>query len=211
MKRKHPVKQTTERRISASLRIALVLFLLILNIASVVVLTYFLQAHAFIAFAILELIAIGVAVNIQSSPSSGSYKLAWTLLVVALPVGGMVLYVLWGGNIQSKRLNLLPIPPPKDRALDQRWSGIGQEKLGKTYPNWKRASRLLTRRGFLLYRDTAVVYFPTGADFFADAIGRMEKAERFIFLEYFILAEGQLWDRVLAVLTENCPWLRRET
>ncbi len=203
MKRKHPVKQTTERRISASLRIALVLFLLILNIASVVVLTYFLQAHAFIAFAILELIAIGVAVNIQSSPSSGSYKLAWTLLVVALPVGGMVLYVLWGGNIQSKRLNLLPIPPPKDRALDQRWSGIGQEKLGKTYPNWKRASRLLTRRGFLLYRDTAAVYFPTGADFFADAIGRMEKAERFIFLEYFILAEGQLWDRVLAVLTDR--------
>lgn len=100
--KKHQVKQTTERRISASLRIALVLLLLVLNIASVVILTYFLQSHAFIFFAILELIAIGVAVNIQSRTSSGSYKLAWTLLVVALPVGGMVLYVLWGGNVQSK-------------------------------------------------------------------------------------------------------------
>ena len=203
MKRNHPVRQTTERRISASLRIALVLFLLLLNIASVMVLTYFLQVHAFIAFAILELIAIGVAVGIQSSASSGSYKLAWTLLVVALPVGGMILYVLWGGNIQSKRLNLLPIPPPQDRVQDRRWSAIDQEKLGRSYPNWQRASRLLTRRGFLLYRDTAAVYFSTGEDFFADAIGRMEKAERFIFLEYFILAEGQLWDRVLSVLIDR--------
>ena len=202
MKKRH-VKQTTERRVSASLRIALVLLLLFLNIASVMVLTYFLQAHAFIAFAILELIAIGVAVNIQSSPSSGSYKLAWTLLVVALPVGGMILYILWGGNIQSKRLNLLPIPPPKDRALDRRWSDNAQEKLGKTLPNWQRTSRLLARRGFLLYRDTAATYFPTGADFFEDALTRMEKAERFIFLEYFILAEGQLWDRVHAILTDR--------
>lgn len=65
--KKQTIKQTTERRISASLRIALVLFLLLLNIASVVILTYFLQSHAFIFFALLELIAIGVAVNIQSS------------------------------------------------------------------------------------------------------------------------------------------------
>ncbi len=202
MKKRH-IKQTTERRISASLRLAMVLLLLLLNIVSVVMLTYFLQAHAFIIFAVLELIAIGVAINIQSSPSSGSYKLAWTLLVVALPVGGMILYILWGGNIQSKRLNLIPIPPPKDRALDRRWSDNVQEKLGELLPNWQRASRLLTRRGFLLYRDTAAVYFPTGADFFEDALTRMEKAERFIFLEYFILAEGQLWDRVLSILSDR--------
>ena len=201
--KKQTIKQTTERRISASLRIALVLFLLMLNIASVVILTYFLQSHAFIFFALLELIAIGVAVNIQSSASSGSYKLAWTLLVVALPVAGMVLYVLWGGNVQSKKLNLLPLPPPGSRSMELRQSGASQEKLGRELPNWQRASRLLTCRGFLLYRDTASTYFPTGAAFFEDAIRRMEKAERFIFLEYFILAEGRLWDRIQAVLTDR--------
>ena len=201
--KKHQVKQTTERRISASLRIALVLLLLVLNIASVVILTYFLQSHAFIFFAILELIAIGVAVNIQSRTSSGSYKLTWTLLVVALPVGGMVLYVLWGGNVQSKKLNLLPLPPPGNRQMDQRQSASDLEKLGKVLPNWQRAARLLARRGFLLFRNTDAVYFPTGKAFFDDAIDKMARAERFIFLEYFILAEGKLWDRILAVLIER--------
>lgn len=199
----HPVKQTTERRISASLRIALVLLLLAANIASVILLTYYLQAHAFIIFTLLELIAIGVAVNIQSSPSSGSYKLAWTLLVVALPVGGMVLYVLWGGNVQSKKLNLLPLPPPGDRQMDLRQSASCQERLGRDLPNWQRASRLLSRRGFLMYRNTEARYFPTGREFFEDAIAKMEQAERFIFLEYFILAEGKLWDRIMKILVDK--------
>lgn len=201
--KKRTIKQTTERRISASLRIALVLLLLVLNIASVVILTYFLQSHAFIIFALLELIAIGVAVNIQSSASPGSYKLAWTLLVVAVPVAGMVLYVLWGGNVQSKKLDLLPLPPPGSRSMELRQSSAGQERLGEALPNWQRASRLLTRRDFLLYRNTAAVYFPSGAAFFEDALRRMEKAERFIFLEYFILAEGKLWDRMQSVLTQK--------
>lgn len=201
--KKRTIKQTTERRISASLRIALVLLLLVLNIASVVILAYFLQSHALIIFTILELIGIGVAVNIQSSDSPGSYKLAWTLLVVALPVAGMALYVLWGGNVQSKKLDLLPLPPPGSRSMELRQSNAGQEKLGKDLPNWQRASRLLTRRDFLLYRNTAAVYFPSGAAFFEDALRRMEKAERFIFLEYFILAEGKLWDRMQSILTQK--------
>lgn len=203
MKRNHPVKQTTERRISASLRIALVLVLLAANIAAVVLLTVFLQVHAFIVFTVLELIAVGVVVAIQSKPTSASYKLAWTLLVVALPVGGMILYVLWGGNSQSKRLNLLPIRPPAGRTAETRRSEIAQERLGEALPNWQRASKLLTRRGFLLYRGTKAVYFPSGAEFFNDAIARMEKAERFIFLEYFILAEGKLWDTILSVLIDR--------
>ena len=82
---KHPIKETTERRISASLRIALAVVLLLLNIAAVIFLTVLLQDSSAIVFGIMEAVAIAVAINIQSSTSSASYKLAWTLLVVALP------------------------------------------------------------------------------------------------------------------------------
>ena len=201
--KKHPVKQTTERRIAASLRIAMAVVLLVVNIGSVIILTAFLQGHAAIAFAALEIAAIAVAVNIQSSAVSSSYKLAWTLLVVALPVAGMVLYVLWGGNIQSKRLNLLPLPPPSCRDTERRRALVDQERLAAALPNWRRASELLQRRDFLLCRGTGVTYFSSGADFFADAVKRMARAERFIFLEFFILAEGQLWDQIREVLADR--------
>ena len=200
---KRPVKQTTERRISATLRLAMVAVLLLLNIGSVILLTTFLQVHSAIAFALLEFLAIAVAINIQSSSVSASYKLAWTLLVVALPVAGLVLYVLWGGNIQSKRLNLLPIKPPSILPAQRGQSRANQSRLAATLPNWQRASELLSRRDFLLYSSTAVTYFPTGAEFFDNALSQMAKAKRFIFLEYFILAEGLLWDRFLSVLTDR--------
>ena len=200
---KRPVKQTTERRISATLRIAMVLVLTLVNIGAVVLLSSFLQAHSAIAFTVMEVAAIAVAIGIQSSPASASYKLAWTLLVVALPVAGMILYVLWGGNIQSKRLNLLPVKAPANRPADVRQSQAAGQRLMEELPNWARLAAMLERRGFLLYRDTEAIYFPTGDAFFADALSRMARAEHFIFLEYFILAEGKLWDRMLEVLEDR--------
>ena len=201
---KRPVKETRERRISATLRIALVLVLLVVNVAAVVLLSYFLQAHSAIVVTILiEAAAIAVAINIQSSSSSASYKLAWTLLVVAVPVAGLILYVLWGGNIQSKRLNLLVVKPPENRGAEKRQSEANLERLGEVLPNWRRTAAMLDRREFLLYRETDVTYFHGGDAFFADALSRMARAERFIFLEYFILAEGKLWDRIMEVLTER--------
>ena len=200
---KRPVKQTTERRISAAVRIAFVLILLLLHVGAVLLLTSFLQVHAAIFFGILEAAAIAVAVNIQSTAASTSYKLAWTLLVLAVPVAGMILYILWGGNIQGKRLGLLPVTPPPSRDEEREQSVAIQRRLAEALPNWKRASQMLAQRDFLLYQDTAVTYFPSGADFFRDAADKMVRAERFIFLEYFILAEGLLWDQLLAILIER--------
>lgn len=200
---KHPVKETTERRISASLRIALAVGLLLLNIAAVIFLTVLLQDSSAIVFGIMEAVAIAVAINIQSSTSSASYKLAWTLLVVALPVGGMILYILWGGNIQNKRLNLLPIKAPHSRAAEVGQSQKNVARLGAAQPAWQRTAAMLAGRDFLLYRNTAVTYFPSGEDFFADALSCMARAEHFIFMEYFILAEGKLWDRMMEILTDR--------
>lgn len=88
---KRPVKQTTERRIAAGLRIALAVALLAANIAAVLLLSMFLQEHATIIFILMEAAAVAVAINIQSTSAPASYKLAWTLLVAALPVAGMIL------------------------------------------------------------------------------------------------------------------------
>ena len=176
------LKQTTERRVSASLRIALAAALLLLNIGAVVLLTVFLQAHAAIVFGVMEAVAIAAAISIQSSPASASYKLAWTLLVVAVPVAGLILYILWGGNVQKKGLDLLPVKAPAIRARERERSREDIVRLDGALPVWSRTASMLARRNFLLYRDTRAVYFPEGADFFNDALAKMAGAERFIFL-----------------------------
>ena len=200
---KQPRKQVFEQRIAAALRIALVGVLLLLNILAVVLLASYLQANSAFIFLLLELGGVIAAINIQSRDGSASYKLAWTLLILALPVTGLILYLLWGGNLQNKRVSQLAAKPAPGSAADTARSQKELERMGSDMPHWLRVANLLAKREFKLFRGTNVSYFAGGDQFFADAIVRMEKAERFIFMEFFIMAEGKLLDRVLEVLEER--------
>lgn len=59
------------------------------------------------------------------------------------------------------------------------------------------------KTGIFLYRNTDAHYFGDGAAFFDDLIAHMSQAEVYIFLEYYILAEGKVWDRIFSVLQER--------
>ena len=104
---KPKIQQKTERRISAGLRLALVAVLLLAQIALVVLLSMVLRQRMAVAYTVLELLAIAVAVRIYMKPGrTTSYKLGWILLVLAVPVAGLILYFLWNGDRQQKRLDL---------------------------------------------------------------------------------------------------------
>ena len=197
------VRQTTERRISAAMRIILVAGLFFGNLALIFFLSIYLQYHVAFAFLGLEVVGVIVTIRIQGLEGSPSYKLAWTITVLAVPVAGLIMYVLWGGNLQRNRQQLDPVPPPSHKDYERTRTDGFIEKLGEGFPTWRRSARFLRKHGFMVYKDTAVTYFPEGDSFFADILTRMEKAEHFIFLEYFILAEGKLWDRMFTILRDR--------
>ena len=53
------------------------------------------------------------------------------------------------------------------------------------------------------YRNTETTYYPTGTAFFPDLLEELEQARDYIFLEYFILAEGSMWSEMLDILTRK--------
>ena len=54
----------------------------------------------------------------------------------------------------------------------------------------------MIKRNNLLYHRTTARYFPDGTGFFRDLIERIRRARRYIFLEYYILAEGEIWNKI---------------
>ena len=46
-------------------------------------------------------------------------------------------------------------------------------------------------------------YFPLGDDMYPKLLEELKKAERYIFMEYFIVEEGEMWDSVLEILKEK--------
>jgi len=203
MRKKDIMKQATERKISAAARLAFVALLFLGNLALVFLLSYYLQSQAALLFVALQVVGIIVAIRIQGTQGSPSYKMAWTLTVLAVPVAGLILYVLWGGGHQRSQLEINPTPPPAHKDYERSRSLNYIEKLGESFPTWRRSATYLHLHDFLAYKDTIVTYFPDGDSFFGDLLCRLEQAESFIFLEYFILAEGKLWDRIFAILKDR--------
>lgn len=54
-----------------------------------------------------------------------------------------------------------------------------------------------------VYGNTVTEYFPLGEFCFARMIKELKKAERYIFMEYFIVEEGEMWNAILDILKEK--------
>ena len=205
MRRPRGFQQKGERRIAAALRIALAAVLLAVQVLFVVLTTRYLKDHFALIYGALEGIALITALYIYNKPGDLSYRVAWIIPILFVPVVGLILYLLWGGDTQRKRLQRQTAPklPPEEPESLRNRSALNADRLQRALPGWSRVSQYLSSRGFYLYQNTKMVYLPEGALLLEDILGRIKAAERFIFMEYFILAEGKLWDRMSAALCER--------
>ena len=189
-----------ERRISAATCILLCALTVLAQIATSALLTYFLREKASFVYGFLVFVGAIVAIRVYIRPGSPSYKMAWMCLLLALPVTGMILFLLWGGGRQAKSLSLKKVAPIRQRESQRMESETNLGRLRRQSPDWGRLAGYLQKRGFMLYRNTQAHYIKTGEEFFEDLLIHLSKAETYIFMEYYILAEGQLWDRIFEVL-----------
>ena len=147
--------------------------------------------QAFSFFTIIKL------VNRHDSPS---YKIAWMLIVFLMPVFGLLLYFLWG-RANHRRFRTLRIHDPSRAMWDP--AGTADERLSAfndRFPMRSRIPRFLQHHGFPIYREDNSTFYPVGEDCFEALCHDLEGATRFIFLEFFIVGEGFLWDRVAGIL-----------
>ena len=131
-------------------------------------------------------------------------KITWLVLVMLFPVFGALLF--WftqlelGHRMEKARLTYL---------IDSTKTSIQQDKkvLQKVEQESSETAALvhyLSRSGcFPIYDQTAVTYFPTGEEKFAELLKQLELAEKFIFLEYFIVEEGVMWGQILEILARK--------
>ncbi|MBQ9348782.1 MAG: cardiolipin synthase [Oscillibacter sp.] len=192
--------ERVERRVSALVCLLMCAVGVLGQIAVTILLTTYLRDNGGYIYAGLQIVAFANAVSVYQRPGSPSFKLAWMCLLVASPVAGLILFWLWGGLQQAKNLSMGEAPQVLSGARDRLESEGNLSALRRRSPAWGRLSAYLHKRGFWLYRAGPARYFSDGAAFFEDLIAHMEQARSYIFLEYYILAEGRVWNQVFDVL-----------
>ena len=178
----------------------LILTQLIVLIVVIVLLSY--QFYWFyILSMILSFIASVYIVNREDNPS---FKILWVLLIMSVPVMGGLFYILFGGRKVPKELRIRDQRSLEEisQVMKQNQSMI--EALAQSEPQaYKQANYCWHSGYFPVYTDCEVTYFPLGENMFDALLIELRKAKSFIFLEYFIIAEGIMWNSVLDILKDK--------
>ena len=171
--------------------------LLQIGVLAVMVLAF---ARFFVYFyAACILLTVAAVVWIVASRSHPDYKIAWIIPILALPVFGGLLFLLFGGGRMSRKTRTR-LQRMDD--LQRRELGAGETALGPEVEEGAAVqSRYISRVSlFPPSGHTATTYYPLGEDLFAGMLEELERAERYIFLQYFTIQEGEMWDAILEIL-----------
>lgn len=173
--------------------------------AAVIVIPYVFLKHYIVHFnGVFRLVSVFVVLYILKSDINPVYKIPWIVLLLALPVFGGVLYIIYGRLHFSKKdiMTFVDINNKCKEALALRPSA--NDSLEKEAPLiYPQAKYLLDYALAPTYNNTETTYFPLGDDMFPVMLSELNKAEKFIFMEYFIIEDGLMLNSILDILKEK--------
>lgn len=185
-------------------RTMITLLLMILQIWSVVAFFLWLEPYStqvYVASVFLSALLIIYVTNINIKTE---FKLVWMLPLCAFPLFGVVLYIFILVNPGSIGLRKAM---KNIRAGSEQYM-VTDAKVRKAMEPEEEglkdiAHYLQKQGGYPAYTNTKVTYYPLGEDKWEDMLCELRKAEKFIFLEYFIVSEGIMLTSVLEILEQK--------
>lgn len=152
----------------------------------------------------LEIVAVILVLYLIESDINPVYKIPWIVVLLVVPVFGAVIYLIYGRAHYARR-EIRRATETSDickEALASR--PYFNSDLKKLNPNIAvQTDYLLRCADAPVYINTTVRYFPLGDDMFPVMLEELEKAEHFIFMEYFIIEEGIMFDSILSILEKK--------
>ena len=150
---------------------------------------------------ILPLISIIVCIYILNKHEKVGYKLMWIFIIMLVPIFGGILYIL---------INIIPISKKIRVVLDMNMAdshtafylpGNRLNDFINNHPEYRtNAQYLQDYAGFPIYANTRQEYLPSGEAFFYKVLEELKKAQKYIFLEFFLLKEGLMFNSILKIL-----------
>ena len=163
-----------------------------------------LKEYSFFFYGFFIVLSVAVIFHLFNSGGAPEFKLVWMLPMVALPVFGALFYVFIDTQVGTRVLK---------KRLEDLFTVTGRYTVQKEEIKqrlWEENSQMGGLAEYMrvydnspVYENTQAVFYPLGDDQFPDMLKELQKAETFIFMEYFIVEEGYLWNCVLDILKEK--------
>lgn len=152
----------------------------------------------YLAMLVLSAVIACVIINRNCNPM---FKLAWIIPILLFPICGGFFYLIFGrthlGKFSRKKLEK-SVSQVKEAILTDEEN---MERLEKEAPDYLRHARYICDNAYSsVYTNTETEFLAPGSSFFPKLLEAIDKAEHYIFLEYFIITPGDMWSAVLTKL-----------
>ena len=193
--------QRKEKTENGILRLIFAAVALLIQVLWILLRVQYLNAYSETIAAITVILTVLVVLKLNSKPTNAAMKMPWIMLIMALPVMGLSMYLLFellGAPGVGRRLR-------KVREYLQHDGGCPVETLldavAKRDPAAANQFRYLSRAtGYLPCTNTRVLYYAEAVEAFENLKMELEKAEHFIFMEYFIVQNGSSFRELEEIL-----------
>lgn len=187
-----------------SQRSLVITVLIFLQVLWFLVIFHWFTSYSHIISGALKVLSVLVVIFMMNRSDNPSFKLAWVITILLMPLLGGMLYLAIGDKkpVRGMRKKLEPmieesakylkIDPDIERTLREEDEAVASQVY-----------YLEHQSGFPAYRDSKVDYYPSGEACFPVMLEELERAERYIFLEYFIIEEGIMWNSILEILEKK--------
>lgn len=190
-----------KRGIKLPTRIIIAAIMILLQIVLVISVVYSLSEQVVWFYYLLEFLAILLTVYIVNDNINPSFKLSWIIFILFVPLVGVTAYLLWGGR------RVMPHFKRRMKKSEAHYMHLLEDDsvamnrlLYEDLMHSRQAKFLSKESRFPVYSNTTTEYLSPGEVFLPRLIEELEAAEEYIFLEFFILAEGKMWDEIHKVL-----------
>lgn len=185
-------------------RTAWVVFFLAIQIAVLIGCFLWLSEYIPYVYVVFTILTVIVVIYILNKKEEPSYKLAWIVPVLAFPIFGTLFYIYVeleiGIRLISERCRHILKETSKYLEQDPRVTEALKKESGRI------GSLALYMReygGYPIYQNTSAQYYPCGEVMFEEMKKQLRQAKEFIFMEYFIIERGVMWNEILDILEEK--------
>ncbi len=153
---------------------------------------------------ILSFLSVIIVLTIVRKSRHLSSELMWIILIMLFPLPGTAVYLLLGANLVISKTfaNLIRSTSDAKKYYVQDPQVLAEAKAADP-PLSGQFNYISESSGFPFYRNSDFDYYGFGEMGFPVMLEEMRKAEKFIFLEYFIIEEGAMWNSMLIILKEK--------
>lgn len=185
-------------------RMGIVVVLLVLQILILVALFVRFEEYYVHYFGGTAILVVIMVLHLQNRQIDAASRTTWLIIVLAAPVFGSILYLFTrleiGQKLLKRHLNNVRRQTNGLLAQDEAiLRSLRQADPGAA----SMCSYAAKVSDAVVYQNTAVTYFPTGEKKLERLLLELEKAEKFIYLEYFIISEGVMWGKILDILARK--------